>query len=164
MTAHQSNIVALARKISVFAEQVGQFYLDTGAAEPSFEPNSAKVPEGEEYGALRTSFNDALNDLALLVNGPVHTLRTLIFTHFDLAAFQTALEFDFFGAVPLGASISVADLAEKVGINQDHVGRVLRLLATHRVFVEIEPDIFGHTSHSVLLAQDSGIRAIAHMQ
>lgn len=164
MAAHQSNIVELAHKISALTETVGQFFVDTGAPEPSFESNSAGVPESEEYCTLRASLNDAVNDLTLLVNGPQHTLRSFLCTHFDLAAFQTALEYGFFEAVSLEGAISVSDLAKKVGINQDHVGRVLRLLATHRVFVESEPDTFGHTALSALLARDSGIRAAAHMQ
>lgn len=164
MAVHQSNIVALAHKISALSEKLGQSYVDTGAPEPSFEPNSAGVPESEEYRSLRVSLNDAVNDLTLLVNGPQHTLCTFLLTFFDLAAFQTALEFGFFEAWPAGETINVSNLAEKVGINQDHVGRVLRILATHRVFVESEPDSFGHTSLSALLARESDIRATAHME
>ena len=70
MAAHQSNIVALACEISAFSEKVGHFYVDAGASEPSFEPNSVGVSESEEYHALRVSLNDAVNDLTLLVNEP----------------------------------------------------------------------------------------------
>ncbi|KAF2275382.1 S-adenosyl-L-methionine-dependent methyltransferase [Westerdykella ornata] len=139
------------------------------------------------YENIRAGLNDAALDLLRLVNGPKNTLRELFFSHYDLAALQVALDKKFFDHVPLptslennaangssgshatGASdtISAADLADEAEMDEDRTARILRLLATHRIFEEVgegETGIFRHTSLSALLKRDQDFNATGDMQ
>ena len=113
---------------------------------------------------MRTSLKEAANDLIRLVNGPKNLTRSLVSTLYDLAALQIALEYKVFSAIPLNHSISLSELSKAVGMDEDRLGRIVRLLATHRIFIEPEAGVFGHTATSALLAKDSEVNAGAHMQ
>ena len=135
--------------------------------EPTFEANSpiinAKV-ETPEFEQLRNSLNEAANDLLLLVNGPKTFFRTFLTTHYELAAYQTAVEHNFFEHVPIKGKIHLTNLASLVGMDADRTGRFLRLLATQRVFKELEDDFFAHTASSIALATDSEVNSAVGMQ
>lgn len=51
-------------------------------------------------------------------------------------------------------------------MDEDRITRVLRLLATHRIFeaVDGETGRFRHTANSALLGRDDGRNAVADMQ
>jgi len=164
MVTQNCNIRELGRRVASLSEAVSDLYVVTNNSEPDFGSNSAENLETPDYIKLRALLNDTANDLILLVNGPRQTIRSFGVTHFDLAAFQTALEFNFFEAIPLNHTINLEELSEKVELKKEYVSRVLRILATRRMFVEIENDKFSHTSLSSLLARDEGIRAAAHME
>lgn len=63
-----------------------------------------------------------------------------------------------------GGGASVKQIAEKAGMDEDRTARILRLLATHRIFQEEESGIFKHTAASALLASDKDFHATADMQ
>ncbi|KAI0455768.1 S-adenosyl-L-methionine-dependent methyltransferase [Xylaria acuta] len=121
-------------------------------------------PEDVGLKAIRSSLNDVIQDLQLLVNGPKAILRSLYGSHYDLAAHQVALEFKFFEKVPLKGTISVDALAGSTGLSPDVVGRVLRLLATQRVFREIRKNEFAHSLLSATIAKEDNLEASFHMQ
>ncbi len=166
-----ASIVALAERILSLSSQIS-LYLELNAhSEPNFTPNSPPVPDSPEYEALRAPLNDAALDLLRLVNGPKSSLREFFFSHYDLAALQVALDRRFFNHVPLptlhGANkASIAEVAEQAGMDEDRTGRVLKLLATHRIFEEVEGEsgFFKHTANSALLARDGDFHATADMQ
>ena len=164
MAERQFTFIELGKKVSAISAAISKCYLESDTPEPSLEPTSTEVLETPEYSRLRASLNEAANELMLLVNGPKRTLRAFGCLHFDLAAFQTALEFDFFEAVPLDGTITLADLVKKLELSEGQVGRTLRLLATNRIFVESQPGVFSHTSLSALIARDSDIKAAGQMQ
>ena len=139
------------------------------------------MPETPEYEALRAPLNDAALDLLRLINGPKSTLRSFFFSHYDLAALQVALERRFFSHVPLPLDLngdtavngqktvqgaSVAEIAENAGMDEDRTARVLRFLATHRIFEEVDGERgrFRHTANSALFARDEDWNATASMQ
>ena len=175
------SIIALAHQISHLSAQISHHFTSSSRPEPHFGISSPGVPETPEYEALRARVNDAALDLLSLVNGPKNTLRSLFFTHYDLAALQVALDRKFFRHVPLplaapegegesgqevAPQVSAAEIAEKAGIDEDRTARVLRLLGTHRIFEEVdgETGVFRHTANSALLARDEGWNATADMQ
>ncbi|KAF2728854.1 putative O-methyltransferase [Polyplosphaeria fusca] len=168
------SILALARCISSLSSQICSYLTSNSFSEPKFTPNTGSVPETPEYEALRAPLNDAALDLLRLVNGPKNTLQKLFFTQFDLAAFQIALDRRFFDYVPLSSGTfgngagkaSVVEIAQKAGMDVDRTGRVLKMLATHRIFAEVEGECesFTHTASSALLAQDTDLYAAAHWQ
>lgn len=171
------SISALGQRISSLSSQISSYLTTSSLPSPTFEADSGDVPDTLEYESLRASLNNAALDLLRLVNGPRKTLQELLFSHSDLAAFQIALDRRLFDHVPLPstpagaaisekASASISQIAQKSGMDEDRTGRVLRMLATHRVFEEVEGESgnFKHTAGSALLARDEGLHALADMQ
>ncbi|GAW14657.1 hypothetical protein ANO14919_040600 [Xylariales sp. No.14919] len=120
--------------------------------------------EDPELQAIKSSLNDVIQDFQLLVNGPRAALRSLYGSHYDLAAHQVALEFKLFEKVPLEGAISLGDLASSTDLSPDVVGRVLRLLATQRVFQETQKNMFAHSILSATIAKEKDLEASFHMQ
>ena len=175
------SIVSLASQISQLSAQISSYLSVSSQPEPNFSASSIDVPETPEYEVLRAQLNDAALDLLRLINGPKSSLRSFFFTHFDLAALQVALDRRFFAHVPLPMDVtgeniengqkivhgvSAAEIAEKAGMDEDRTTRVLRLLATHRIFEEVDGERgrFQHTANSALLARDEELNATAAMQ
>lgn len=167
------SITALAQQVFSLSSKISSYLTSNSCPEPSLSINTAPVPETPEYDALRSNLNDAALDLLLLTNGPRNTLRNFAFSHYDLAALQVALDRGFFSHVPLPATsadgdtvsiASIGDIAEKAGMDEDRTGRVMKLLATHRIFEEVGSGSFRHTANSILLAQDREFHAMADMQ
>jgi len=170
----QVSITALAEQISSLCSQVTSFLSSNNHPQPSFGVDGGAVPSSAEYEALRAPLNDAALDLIRLINGPRNTLREFVFSHYDLAALQVALDRRFFNHVPLSrdndeaanSKATVAEVAEKAGMDQDRTGRVLKLLSTHRIFEQVpgELETFRHTAGSALLARDADFHAMCDMQ
>lgn len=167
------SIAALAERISSLTSQLSSYLASQSLPEPKFTPDAGTAPETPEYEALRAPLNDAALDLLHLVNGPKRSLQAFFFSQYDLAALQIALDRDLFEHVPLprgdeaeAPKASVAEIAEKAGMDADRTGRVMKMLATHRIFDEVagEPASFTHTASSACLARDSDFRATAAMQ
>ncbi|KAK7754818.1 hypothetical protein SLS62_003132 [Diatrype stigma] len=183
------SIAALAERISSSCSQIRDYLAASSLPEPTFVAtaagNGGGIPDTIEYEALRAPLNDALHDLLRLINGPVNTLTELVFSHYDLAALQIALDRRFFDHVPLPEAkerelsakadtekpkLSVAGIARKAGMDEDRTGRVLGLLATHRIFEEVGAEVgaggsfFAHTASSAFLARNPDFHAVAEMQ
>lgn len=96
---------------------------------------------------------DALDDTRADLVGPMQWPGTL-FAPPDYAALQTAFLHDVFQHVPTDgkdiarASIHVKDLFKLVKIPADILLRIMRLLATNKIFLEIDECFFGHTTLS----------------
>ncbi|MCJ1377214.1 hypothetical protein MMC17_000306 [Xylographa soralifera] len=165
--ASSSNLLRLAEEIHSKTYDIVQHLKAHQQAEPTFEISSPAIDqqiETQDYEATKNALNQAVSDLLMLVNGPKAFLRTFLVTHYELAAYQVAVEYKFFENVPLNGEISVSELAEIVGIDEDRVGRFLRLLATQRVFKEVREDVFAHTAASAALATDNEVNSAAGMQ
>lgn len=176
-------IASLADRISDLSAQITSYLGTYSKSDLSVSADSSAIPEAAEYEALRVPLNDAAHDLLRLINGPKNSLRSFFFSHYDLAAFQVALDRGFFYHVPLAehdavdnepsggnstgkSCASISDIAKKAGMDEDRTGRVLRLLATHRIFRQVpgNSESFQHTAASALLARDSNLYATADMQ
>jgi hypothetical protein len=135
---------------------------------PSFSASSSPPPNTEEYEALRVAINDAGLDLLRLVNGPAISFRTQFCSHYDLAAYQVALEYDFFNHVPLDGPLSTVDLAKKLGIDEDKASRFMKFMATQRVFKETAlqdgTEAWEHTAASATLAKNPDLKDASLMQ
>lgn len=158
-------IVELAEEISRLAQPLSKYFSDNELTPPNHGPAYC-APETDEYEALLSPLNEVIQEFLQLINGPKKTLTSLLLAHYDLAAYQVALEFGFFEAVPLGKgdSMHLEELARIVDVDKDRVGRIMKFLATQMVFQEIETDVFAHTANSALFATDSDLRAAGLMQ
>ncbi|CBX98991.1 hypothetical protein IAQ61_001269 [Plenodomus lingam] len=164
MAEKQSTLLELATEVQQLTTQIISDLSAKQVPEPTFDPASGTIPETPEQIALRARLNDAVRDLLRLVNGPRNDARTFVCYLYDLAAWQVACEFNFFEAIPEDGTASVEEIAAKAGIDEDRVGRFLRMLATDRVFEEVENNVFKHTSRSVLYLKDKQWRDVMHYQ
>src|SRR5580700_366976 len=115
------SLLSLASQISSLAAQIQTYLSTTSHPLPSFNAFSPPVPGTPTYESLRVPLNEAALDLLRLVNGPKTTLRSLLCSHYDLAAFQVALEKGFFGYVPLGDEPK--QVGEAVGAKAGVIGK-----------------------------------------
>ena len=163
-TCLNPDLLQLAETIKASTEKIIEYLRASGQQPPSFNQTSRAIVPSSDFDASRVELNDAATDLLRLVNGPLNEFRSFSKTQYDIAAFQIALEFHVFESVPLGSQISLVDLAEKVGFDEDRLGRILRMLATHRVFNECERNVWEHTAGSVLIATNTEVRNTLWMQ
>ncbi|RHZ55545.1 uncharacterized protein CDV56_104156 [Aspergillus thermomutatus] len=117
-----------------------------------------------EWSVSAVQLQQAAEELISLTASPRSVVRTLQLAHYDLVAYQVALEFDLFTAIPADGELSLTQVAEKAGIDEDRVARVLRLLALHGMFQETREDTFAHTPVSRFIAENESIRAALGIQ
>lgn len=156
------SLLDLARNIVDQTTRISQYLENNKHAPPTFAPDSSEPPQTPEYLALHSSLKTSLEDLERLIDGPRRSLRSFVCQGNDLAAFQVALDFDFFTLTPVEGDISIVDLAKRAGLDADRTARILRMLATHRVFVENRPGFISHTAASQAIASDEELRCSGH--
>ncbi|KAF2197578.1 S-adenosyl-L-methionine-dependent methyltransferase [Delitschia confertaspora ATCC 74209] len=154
----------LAERILSLTKEVTSHLDELSCPTPNFSTRSSSPPLTSTYESLRISLNTVAADLLRLINGPQNHFRTLFCTHYDLAAYQVALEFNFFELVPLEGGIAVADLAKKAQIQEDRVEMVMRFLATQKVFKESTIGFFEHTNASAVIAKEPLLKDAFSMQ
>ncbi|KAF5010438.1 hypothetical protein FDECE_3407 [Fusarium decemcellulare] len=155
------SILGIAEGILAKTKKITKYLQDHDIAAPTFSCSSAKVPVTADYHELQMSLKESLEDLQLLVEGPTKFYRNYAMRGHEMAAFQVALEFDFFALVPSSGEISLDELASKAGLDLDRTSRILRLLITHRFFKETTPGFISHNSFSLAL-QDDEFLSLVH--
>ncbi|KAL9074013.1 MAG: hypothetical protein Q9157_004554 [Trypethelium eluteriae] len=164
MSSHVENfsILRLAEGILENTKEVIKCLHKSNVALPTFSPTCEELPSTPDFQKLQNRLRTQLEDLQLLVDGPPRFYRHFLMRGYEIAAFQIALDFGFFTLVPSEGDISVGDLANKAGLDQDRTGRVMRLLTTHRFFQESKPGFFSHNSFSIALQGDDELRSLVH--
>ncbi|RYP57290.1 hypothetical protein DL769_009576 [Monosporascus sp. CRB-8-3] len=156
------SILGLAENILEKTKEITKYLQANDLAAPTFSTKSSSPPGGADYRELQGSLRTLLEDLQRLVDGPTLFYRHFLMRGYEIAAFQIALDFDFFTLVPAEGEILIEELARKAGLDNDRTGRVVRLLITHRFFQERRPGYFSHNSFSLALQQDDEIRSMVH--
>ncbi|KAL8856459.1 MAG: hypothetical protein Q9178_006929 [Gyalolechia marmorata] len=157
-----TSIVRLAERILEDTKEVTKYLQGSSIALPTFSPTAEQLPTTPDFQKLQARLKTQLEDLQLLVDGPATFYRHFLMRGYEIAAFQIALDFDFFTLVPGEGDIKLEDLASKAGLDQDRTGRVMRLLITHRFFQESRPGFFSHNSFSIGLQRDDEMRSMVH--
>ncbi|KAL9109921.1 MAG: hypothetical protein Q9227_005444 [Pyrenula ochraceoflavens] len=160
--AVQTDLLALSDNISQQSKGIAEYLQANRYAAPTFAAGSSEPPATKEYLALRSNLKSSLEDLLRLVDGPTRHIREFFLLGYDLAAFQVALDFDFFNLVPVNGEISLEELAKKAGLDLDRVSRIVRMMAVHRYFQEVRPGYVSHTAGSYALREDEELRCVAH--
>lgn len=154
-----TTLLALAENIHRQTESIIAYLRANNLPEPTCDVDSSPPPATPAYLALQSSLTDSLEDLQRRVEGPTAFLRSVCVLGFELAAFQIALDFDFFTIVQPGHEISIDELAEKAGLDVDRTRRTIRMLITHRFFQENRPGWVSHSSSSIVLFDDLELRS-----
>ncbi|VBB79779.1 Putative O-methyltransferase [Podospora comata] len=161
-TAENVSILALAEGILSKTKEITAYLQSNNLPASTFSPSSASPPNKADYRELQGSLRTLLEDLQRLVDGPALFYRHFLMRGYEIAAFQIALDFDFFTLIPAEGEISVEELAKKAGLDTDKTGRVVRLLITHRFFQERKKGYFSHNLFSFALQQDDEVRSMVH--
>ncbi|RYP05940.1 hypothetical protein DL764_003474 [Monosporascus ibericus] len=160
----ESLVLRKAAEVLKEAENLVQYLREKELPEPNFSPSSPPHPADNDYDTIRINLTEAAQDLILLAKGPMQWLRTFMCSIHDLGAWQTALRFKYFSILPLDQSMSVKDIAAEAKMDEDRLGRVMKLLASQHCFREVEEDVYQHTSLSAFIAQNKDIEAIVAFQ
>lgn len=168
-TDNHQYLLSLAESIASTTQSIVVHLNEIDHKGCDFTTSSPGIPSTGEYEKLRIQLNAATADLIRLVNGPKVDYRDLFTRQYELAAWQVALEFNYFEIVPLEGMMSLKILAEKAGMDEGRTMHVMRFLATQRVFKEstegTEQDLYyEHTAASVLVAREPSLKAFFLMQ
>ncbi|KAF7373903.1 S-adenosyl-L-methionine-dependent methyltransferase [Mycena sanguinolenta] len=118
-----------------------------------FTPSSEAFRANAEAAEAARIISAAALQLEAIVTPPLVSLYRTVAGHFRSAALRICLESNVAEilreAGPEG--LHVKDIAAKNGQDPERLARFMRYLATHHVFREISPNVFGHTRISSML-------------
>lgn len=157
-----SSVLQLAESILKDTKELINSLSSSAVPLPSFSANSQALPTDPEFQQLQVRLKTQLEDLSRLVQGPSKFYRYYLVTGYELAAFQLALDFEFFTLVPTEGDIALEELAKKAGLDQDRTNRAIRMLITQRIFQETKAGYFAHNAFSIALQRDEDLRSMVH--
>ncbi|KAL5513595.1 hypothetical protein ACEPAH_3994 [Sanghuangporus vaninii] len=156
--------------VSLIKESVDVFKAECENAEVSVPvlsgQSSADHDAMREKGSIKLSkaasiIEAACAQLCAVVSRPELTLIKAASGHFTSACMEVAATRDlatFLSDAPDGLHTSA--LSKATGVNEDHLSRILRLLATNHIFQEVEPSVFANNFISTKLATSIHTKAI----
>ncbi|KAH7380633.1 putative O-methyltransferase [Pyrenochaeta sp. MPI-SDFR-AT-0127] len=155
-----SRIALLARTIAAQTQVIDTHIQANGLPEPSFEPDAPKEPirnATPEVDKAKIAVLEAAIELRQLLEGPVKALLP----ESNFAPLAAIYRFNIASFVPKTGTISFDDLANKCGLLEHDVKRILRYVAVHhRVFHEPNPGFIAHTAASRLLSESDQVSDI----
>ncbi|KAL4902137.1 hypothetical protein BDW74DRAFT_186935 [Aspergillus multicolor] len=153
-----SRIVELAALIQRRTADISAYLTENNLPQPSFE-ESAAHQQLNITGVIGDARDDVLNatlELHDLILGPAMALRPML----NGVSLQTIYKYNIPEAVPANGEISFADLANKTGLREYDVRRILRhAMVFHRVFQEPRVGFVAHTAASRRLRDDADTMA-----
>ncbi|QKX58069.1 uncharacterized protein TRUGW13939_05190 [Talaromyces rugulosus] len=149
-----SRIIQLAQKISAQAAVLDSHLQSNGLPQPSFNedgPTEAFKEGTPDVQQAKSDVLEAMIELRQLIEGPMNNLLPPN----NLSPLVAVYRFKLASLVPVGSTISFRDLAEKSGVREHDVKRIVRYTAVyHRVFHEPKKGFVAHTAASKLLAEN----------
>ncbi|KAJ3495831.1 hypothetical protein NLG97_g3105 [Lecanicillium saksenae] len=161
------NINGLAAQIAELAAGFTKSLAEANIAEPDFTSKSPISYDGlsPEMFLRRQELLDKITDIWYLVQGPSESIFNYAHTAIpDIMALNLMNHFDFWSAVPLEGSASVADIATHTDLPEEVVKRVVEHGITLRLFApegnyKVTQRV-QHSSRSAALVKSSGLRAL----
>jgi hypothetical protein len=148
----KTSITSLANRLVDLSESLDLYLRERGHEPPNFSYDSAPLPETPQWEKLRDQLNDTAYDLLQLVNGPKNDLRRWTWSIMDLSAMEVALSCKLFERIPNNTvGWTAAEIARAVQADEGFIQRILKMLATHRIFEEHTDGKFRHTASSSFL-------------
>ncbi|KAL2005746.1 hypothetical protein VTN00DRAFT_10239 [Thermoascus crustaceus] len=153
-----SRIVELASQIQKRTSEIDEYLQSNNLPSPTFDedgPVDLGLSAGEVAKA-RDAVLESTLELHDLLLGPSLCLRPV----YNGVSLQAIYKYDIASKVPLHGEISFAELAEKCGLSETNIRRILRFAMTfHRVFREPRKGFVAHTAASRKLVEDPHARA-----
>ncbi|KAF7335897.1 S-adenosyl-L-methionine-dependent methyltransferase [Mycena sanguinolenta] len=118
-----------------------------------FTPSSEAFRANAEAAEAARIIAAAALQLEAIVTHPYVSLYRIVAGHFKSAALRICLESNVAEILREAgpAGLHVKDIAAKNGQEPERLARFMRYLATHHVFREISPNVFGHTRISSMV-------------
>ncbi|ORY18123.1 cercosporin toxin biosynthesis protein [Clohesyomyces aquaticus] len=152
-----SRIVQLAQTIVAQTSILDEHIRDKNVAQPSFEPDGPTEPIQQttpEAEKARTDVIEAAIELRQLLEGPAKSLLP----ESNFSPLAAIYRFKIATFVPLDGTISFEELANKCGLLEHDLRRIVRFAAIHhRVFCEPNVGFVAHTAASKLLVENEVI-------
>ncbi|KAI0476619.1 O-methyltransferase-domain-containing protein [Xylariaceae sp. FL0804] len=149
MDPTKTRIVQLAETIGAATLQLQEVLSKHGAPTPSFDENvSVTYPEAAVQA--RDAVLDATAELHDMLMEPMALLLEAG-AHSNMVSLQAISRFKIASLVPAGGQASFGEIAERTGLGERMVQRLLRYAVTMRVFKEPAPGFVAHTNASKLL-------------
>ncbi|KAL1592352.1 hypothetical protein SLS60_011430 [Paraconiothyrium brasiliense] len=153
-----SRIIQLARLIASGTQTLDEHLIQNDLPPPSFAVEAPTEPFPQatwDVARTRTEVIEATIELRQLLEGPVK----LLLPESNFAPLASIYRFNIAHHVPVDGSILFSHLAEKCGLLEHDLKRIIRFTSVHhRVFAEPEEGLVAHTAASRLLVDNDMIR------
>ncbi|PSN75191.1 sterigmatocystin 8-O-methyltransferase precursor [Corynespora cassiicola Philippines] len=143
--ASTSRIVTLAKEIEAHTSKLDKFFAESKMPAPSFDEDSPLMyPFPQDVAEAQEALSAALDELSWLNKGPIQTIVAKSLA--TSVGLKTILKYNIQNLVPLETGTTFKELAEKTGIQEKKLTRLLRHAITDHLFCETQP---GHIKHTV---------------
>ncbi|OAL35849.1 hypothetical protein AYO20_04755 [Fonsecaea nubica] len=154
MALSDTNISELEAVAAACLVKAGLFNRNLEASKLANGHSKSLYQNGAELRDMRLSLFESVQNLLLMVTPPEYILtQGLSASIMDLTALRYINRFSVAKGVPADDKISYEALAQKVGVDESQMKRVLRYAMTKGIFVEVDGGV-AHTETSLLLLQD----------
>ncbi|RDW94052.1 uncharacterized protein DSM5745_01374 [Aspergillus mulundensis] len=153
-----SRIVELAALIQQRTADINAHLQENNLPQPTFDEDGPTEQNltGEEMVKARDDVLGATLELHNLILGPAMCLRPVL----NGVSLQAIYKYDIAAAVPVHGEISFAELANKIGLSEHNVRRILRYaMVFHHVFREPREGFVAHTAASRRVRENPNTRA-----
>ncbi|PKS06174.1 hypothetical protein jhhlp_007491 [Lomentospora prolificans] len=163
MANNKDTLTGLAATISETSSAIAALLAKDGLPAPTFaEDSPTDYPKNPDIIGLRFKLIDAALDLYRLAVGPSdHALMQPLFLNHDAMVLDTFNQFDFWTAVPLGGSATMAEISKKTTLPESIVRRFLSWGIASRIFAygPTGSDTVVHSSLSATMAKKPLLRS-----
>ncbi|KAI1746570.1 O-methyltransferase [Xylaria castorea] len=150
-----SELEQLAQDIASKTQEFMAVLCRNGYALPSHDPDTARNDSLPIEGTiLQRNLMELTTELQALVQGPrLHVLNQIL-AHVNLVNLHAIYSFKLPSRVPVEGSISYAELAGKIQVDEDVVRRIARYAVTKHIFREVDGgNRLAHSATSKMLAE-----------
>ncbi|KAH8692496.1 sterigmatocystin 8-O-methyltransferase precursor [Phaeosphaeriaceae sp. PMI808] len=146
-----SRIAVLAKEIEAQTTKLDKFFTESQLPPPSFDEDAPLMyPFPPDIGEAQESLSAALDELWWLNQGPIQTIVAKSFA--TSIGLKTILKYNIQNLVPFETGTTFKELAEKTGVPEKNLTRLLRHGITDHFFRETQPGHIKHTAATKALA------------
>ncbi|KAF2468415.1 sterigmatocystin 8-O-methyltransferase precursor [Lindgomyces ingoldianus] len=146
-----TRIAALAKEIEAQTTKLDKFFAESQMPPPSFDEDAPSMyPFPPDVAEAQEALLEAVDELWWLHQGPIQTIvAKSVSTSVGL---KTILKYNIQNLVPFETGTTFNELAEKTGIPEKKLTRLLRHGITEHFFRETQPGHIKHTAATKALA------------
>ncbi|KAF7572544.1 hypothetical protein PtrM4_074490 [Pyrenophora tritici-repentis] len=146
-----SRIAALAKQIETQTTKLDKFFTESQMPPPSFDEDAPLMyPFPPDVAEAQEALSAALDELWWLNQGPIQTIVAKSFA--TSVGLKTILKYNIQNLVPLEIGTTYKELAEKTGVPEQKLTRLLKHGITDHFFRETQPGHIKHTAATKALA------------